>query len=124
MPKYVVDTHPLVWFFIKDARLSEKALAILQNRNQEIVIPTIVLCELMSIARKVSVDIEGALNELRIRTNCKVYPLDLEVVEQMLGITRDLEMHDKIIMASAELLNASIITKDREIREVYSKTIW
>ena len=124
MSKYVVDTHTLVWFFNGDKKLSKKAFTILENKNQEIIIPTIVLCELMYIAKKVSIDFETTLKELKIRLNCEFYPLDLEVVEKIIEIDKVLEIHDKIIVASAKLLNASIITKDKEIQKIYSKTVW
>ena len=124
MPKYIVDTQALVWFFNGDKKLSKKAFTILEDNNQEIIIPTIVLCELMYIAKKVSINFQNTLKELKDRINCEIYPLDLEVVEETLQVDKDLEMHDKIIIASAELSGASIITKDRKIQQAYYKTIW
>jgi PIN domain nuclease of toxin-antitoxin system len=63
------------------------------------------------------------LNEIRIR-GYLVYPLDLEIISQSLFISSKLEMHDRIIIATAQLFNAYLISRDKEIKKAYSKTIW
>jgi PIN domain nuclease of toxin-antitoxin system len=63
------------------------------------------------------------LNEIRIR-GFLVYPLDLEIISQSLFISPEIEMHDRIIIATAKLFNAYLLSKDKEIKKVYSKTIW
>jgi PIN domain nuclease of toxin-antitoxin system len=63
------------------------------------------------------------LNEIRIR-GFLVYPLDLEIISQSLFICPKIEMHNRIIIATAKLFNAYLLSKDKEIKKVYSKTIW
>ena len=63
------------------------------------------------------------LSELRIR-NYLVYPLDLEIIAQTVGIDSDLEMHDRIIVATSKIFNAPLISKDVQIKNFYPKTIW
>jgi PIN domain nuclease of toxin-antitoxin system len=33
-------------------------------------------------------------------------------------------MHDRIIIATAKLFDANLISKDKEIKKIYPKTIW
>jgi PIN domain nuclease of toxin-antitoxin system len=33
-------------------------------------------------------------------------------------------MHDRIIIATAKLFSAYLISKDREIKKTYPKTVW
>ena len=51
---YVADTHSLVWYFTEDSRLSKKALEAFDGTIKEgtLIIPTLVLAELMFIAKK------------------------------------------------------------------------
>ncbi|MDI6767026.1 MAG: hypothetical protein QME52_09410, partial [Bacteroidota bacterium] len=63
------------------------------------------------------------LSEIKTH-NFMVYPLGLDVIAQLLLQTTDLEMHDSIIVATAELLQAPLITKDKAIKNYYTNTIW
>lgn len=53
-----------------------------------------------------------------------IWPLDMGVVLQMYGIKDTLELHDRVIVATAKQLNIPRISKDREITKIYKKTIW
>ena len=63
------------------------------------------------------------LNEIRIR-GYLVYPLDLEIISQSLFIPPIVKMHNRIIIATAKLFDAYLISKDKEIKKTYTKTIW
>ena len=63
------------------------------------------------------------LNEIRIR-GYLVYPLDLEIISQSLFLSPEIEMHDRIIIATAKLFDAHLLSKDKGIKKIYSKTIW
>ena len=49
---YVTDTHPIVWYFTEDPRLSVTALQVFEGTIKEgiIIVPAIVLAEIMFIA--------------------------------------------------------------------------
>jgi predicted nucleic acid-binding protein len=51
---YVTDTHPIVWYFTDDPRLSRHALEVFEKtiREEVIIIPIIVLAEIMYISNK------------------------------------------------------------------------
>ena len=125
MTAYIIDTHTLVWFFTEDAKLPKRDFNILKDSKTEVIIPTIVLAEFLYIARRIpKIDFRSILEKIKLSKNCKIYSLSLAVIEEMLQTNETLEMHDRIIVATARLLDASILTKDRIIRKVYSKTIW
>lgn len=119
---YVLDTHPLVWFLVKDSRLSKDARLALRDSSAEIVIPTIVLLEMNSLYAKgrITVDAGAAKQQFIAKKNCLLYPLDEQVVS--LAPTT-LNIHDSIIVGTAlyyrDVLNeeVALITKDKEIAD-------
>jgi len=61
---------------------------------------------------------------LKVAENFIPVPLTLEIVENLVKHPL-LEIHDRIMVVTAKLLNASLITKDKEIMESkLVKTIW
>ena len=50
--------------------------------------------------------------------------LDLDTVHSYIDLEHDLEIHDRIIVSSAKLLDVPIITKDKSISKIYPKVIW
>jgi PIN domain nuclease of toxin-antitoxin system len=127
---YVADAHAFLWFLLDDPKLGKKALKIFRacDLGKEIVvIPSIVLLECMYVCEKkrVNFDFGDVLHKLEGTFNYPIYPLDEEVILQCTGIRQVIEMHDRIIVATARLLNAKLITKDDNI--VNSKvvqTVW
>ena len=52
-------------------------------------------------------------------------PLDLGVIKQIQQLDKVKELHDKIIVATAQLLGAKLITKDKEIKDSkYVEVVW
>ena len=117
---YVVDTHALVWFLLKDARLGSAARAALQDPTATIVVPTIALAEVAFLHRRgrITLDLAMALAYVAAAPNCRTYPLDEGVVQHLPGV---LNIHDGIIVATALLFQnvlgrpASVVTKDAMI---------
>ncbi len=120
----VIDSHALFWFLTNNPKLSSKARRCIEI-SEKAIIPSIVLMEILFLLEKnnLSYRFIEFLSELRIR-NYLVYPLDLKVIAQTLGINSELEMHDRIIVATAQIFNSPLISKDAQIKNFYSKTIW
>ena len=54
MEKYVVDTHPLLWYVTDDNRLSFKANLLLERAEAgeiDIIVPAIVLIEAIDVVK-------------------------------------------------------------------------
>lgn len=125
----VTDTHPLVWYFTEDRRLSKKALATLEETIEQglIIIPTIVLAEVMYICQKgkITLTFRETLTRSEEYENFEIAPLDVDILKTADNITADLEMHDRLIVATALYLGASLITRDESVRKAkIVKTIW
>ncbi len=117
---YVTDTHSLVWYFTEDPRLSETALNAFENTVDEgtIFIPAVVLAEIMFIAKKgrIAISFEDTIKKIEENENFKVSSLNIDILKIADKIETDMEMHDRLIVATAKYLEASLITKDENIR--------
>ncbi len=116
---YVTDTHSLVWYFTDDARLSIKALKAFEQTTEEgiMIVPSIVLAEIMFIAKKrrITLTFEETLEKIEEYENFQIAPLDTEILKRADKIEVELEMHDKLIVATSVHYNATLITKDEKI---------
>ncbi len=126
---YVVDTHAIIWYFTEDKRLTKRVYKIFENSLKKglIIIPSIVLAEIMYIARKgkITITFEETLNRIEKYQNFFIAPLDVEILKIANKIKANIEMHDKLIIATAIYYGATLITKDRSIRELrLCKTVW
>jgi len=121
----LIDTHALFWFFSNDERLSQKARNHIR-RSLKIFIPTIVLLELFRMMDKKGLinQFNIILSELKNGTNNSIVSLDLPITEKSFKLQPSLEMHDAVVVATAQLLKVPIITKDETIQKVYPQTIW
>jgi len=126
---YVIDTHALVWYLTDDNRLGVKAREILtkiDNGESTGVIPSIVILEAMAIFEK-----RGLHNlfaeiyaEIKESSNYLIYPLSSEIIDEIINLPLELELHDRIILATAKYLGTPLITKDRALRKYHESIIW
>ena len=124
----VVDTHALVWFLEDSPQLSEMA----SRQFDEIeagratgIVPTMVLAELLHLteSRKKTIDFQSALRVLH-DVKLRLFPLEVRTLERAQQV-KGLELHDRIIVATALLLGGRLLTRDQEIRESdYVDCIW
>ena len=122
MATYILDTHPLVWYFEKSSQLSKKVRDLLTFGDGKWVIPSIVVCELVFLARKgrFFFDVAAFRKTLDSDDRFSIFPLD-----ETMGfeLSPHLEMHDAIIVATASRYRLKdpqtfIVTKDRQIQSV------
>ena len=126
---YVTDTHSILWYFIQDPRLSKRALEVFEGTVREgfIIIPAVVLAEIIFIAKKgrITLTFEETLEKIERYENFDLAPLDLDILKVANKIEADLEMHDRLIIATALYFNATLITKDQRIvNAAICPTIW
>jgi PIN domain nuclease of toxin-antitoxin system len=127
--QYVTDTHSLVWYFTENPRLSRKALKVFEKTVKEgtIIIPTVVLAEIMYIAKKgrITMSFAETVKKIEDSENFEITPLDLAILKKADEIDYELEMHDRLIAATALFFDASILTKDQTIKESnLCRVIW
>ena len=127
---YVTDSHSLIWYLTDDKRIGRDALSIFTKADRgeaTIIVPTIVLAEIIFICekKKVNLEIKNVIDKIKVSLNYLSYNLDVEILEKIISLKNVSEMHDRILVATAKLLNATLITKDEEItwsNEV--KVVW
>lgn len=129
---FVTDTVSLVSYFSKEfqdtRKLSKKARTIIDNAlstysiKVKLSIPSVVFVEMYDkwfrneeTAERLRYEV---FNVITRSPNIEIKPIEKEVLENVLTIGDELDrhdMHDKIILASAIMLNCPIITIDTEI---------
>ncbi len=126
---YITDTHSLVWYFTNDQRLGKKALKAFESTVQSgrIIVPTVVLAEIMFIANKgrLLIGFTETVAKIESMANFEIAVLDLDVLRLSEKTSVSLEMHDKIIVATAMCYDGVLITKDEQItKSKVVKTVW
>jgi len=124
----VVDSHSLVWHLTGDPRLSDKASAAIrlgETGGSELILPSIVLAELLRIVEKgrTGLSLARVVEWIGRSATIVVVPFDLEVFATMVDFATELELHDRIIAATARLAGARVITKDAAFEGVV-ETLW
>jgi len=126
---YVTDTHALVWYFQADKRLGNNALKAFEGtiKKGKIIVPTIVLAELMYIAHRgrILISFSETVQLIRQASNFTIADLDIDILILANKIQADLEMHDRLIVATSKKYKAPLLTKDEVIiASAAVKTVW
>lgn len=127
---YVTDTHPFLWYLSEDDRLSKTAKSafdMAESGGATIIIPTIVLAESMHVLGKgqFAIRFEDIIKKAETGWNFTTMPLDISIIKRIENLTKLPELHDRIIVATADILKSELITRDRAIKKSgYVKTIW
>lgn len=125
---YLADTHALIWYIV-ERNLPKKVDDIFRNSENDravVYTPTIVLAECLYLIEngKIELDFKALLRRIKIADNFVIAAFDADVLDIMQDVKIP-ELHDRIIIATAKLLNAKVLTKDEAIansKEV--ETIW
>ena len=115
---YVTDTHALIWYITGKLPGRIDELFMQAEKGECIIfIPTIVLaeCKYLVEHKKIELDFPELLRKIEIGKNFIHVPFDLRILKLMPDEITDI--HDQIIIATAKLLNAKLITKDKQIQE-------
>lgn len=124
-----LDTHSLIWYLDKglNSKLSQTALqTIMEAENTDMIyIPIIVLMELLYLVEKgkVNLSFNKLLLSLEESNNYQIIPFDTRLLK-IAQTLKGLEVHDRIILATATLTNSPIITKDKDMIGKGILTIW
>ncbi|MGH7962616.1 MAG: type II toxin-antitoxin system VapC family toxin [Candidatus Binatia bacterium] len=127
---YVADAHALGWYFTDDPRLGQQAAQVFERSEKGeclILVPTVVLAELFHISRKkrIALDFVELLKKVEERGNFVVPGLDLAVIKKLPDTYPLTELHDQLIVATALLYEAPVLTKDRSIQDSgLVETVW
>ncbi|MFN0170916.1 MAG: type II toxin-antitoxin system VapC family toxin [Bryobacteraceae bacterium] len=133
MASLVVDTHSVLWYIFRDARLSSAArdaLHAVTEAGDPILVPSICIVEVTYLAEKGRIPV-AALERLTFilqepSPGFEVAPLNLGVAIVSRQIPRDVvpDLPDRVIAATALSLGLPLFTADRRIRSAGIQTIW
>ena len=118
--QYLADTVAIVRHFAKAGKIGKRAKQILQDadKGQDTILISIVsMIEIMYLSErnKIPLDLKKTKHKLRGLDNYGIVDLDLDIVETATTL-QGLELHDRLIVASALSLNVPILTSDQVIK--------
>ena len=127
--RYLLDIHALIWWWLKDPKLSTRAAAVIASEENEIYVSSVSAFE---IANKVRVgqlpmmieplrQFEGAVQEEGLRH----LPMHYDHARQA-GLMRadHRDPFDRMIAAQALIENLTVVTRDRQIGTFGCETLW
>jgi len=71
----------------------------------------------ISEKKRIKVNYEEILEKIENSNNFEIYSLDVDVLPVARNITTIPELHDRIVVATAKLLDAKLLTKDENIQK-------
>lgn len=129
MSSVVVDTHTIVWYFLKSPNLSVTALAAINNA-ESVYVAAISVVEIIYLQEKgklSNVALQRLIQALTdVSAGWLVMPLSIEIAQAITQIPRNVvpDMPDRIITATAFHLNIPLVTCDSKIQASSIQTIW
>ena len=127
---YTADTHSIIWFLTKDRKLGNEALKAFRSADEGkslVIIPSIVLAEIIYIIefKGVHIQFSDITKKFEESMNYIVYNLNLEVLMEMEKYKKLKDIHDRIIVATANICKSKLIGNDSEINKSgYVETVW
>lgn len=129
-PRYVTDTHALVWYLQGDSRLSPTVKQIMdaaQSGHTRIIVSAIVLAEMYWIHQKrpLTTAFSTIYSSLEQNPGFRFVPLDAAHILDFAQDAAVNEMHDRIIVGLARRLQAPLLSRDVNITQAGIVTcIW
>lgn len=129
LDNYSLDTHALVWYIREPKTLSEKSKSIVREifeGSAGCFLSTMTILEAFYVSVKHKDFIfADFIKEIDCRDNIKIVPFDQKVLEQSIELPKNMDIHDRIIVATAIITNTPLVTKDKVLRGLFPKeTIW
>jgi PIN domain nuclease of toxin-antitoxin system len=129
----LADTHSILWYLFDPPRLSVRASGALTAAEQagaEIYVSAVTVVEVRYLVEKRRVprsyldDLVAALVDPA--APAELIPVSLDIARAVEHIPRSIvpDMPDRIIAATAHLLNLPLVTADRRIQAAPIQTIW
>ena len=125
---YLLDTNVLLWVMENNPLLTQKAKDIIVNRENDIYVSIACFWEISIKLSIGKLDLTRSLDEI-IRAieplGFTLLPISLDAVR----LIRNMPFHhrdpfDRLIIAQAQALDITIITKDRKFESYNVKVLW
>jgi PIN domain nuclease of toxin-antitoxin system len=129
----VLDTHVLVWWVTGTGRISSRAARAIRAalRSGPVNVSTISILEIATAVRRgrlaLVVSVDQWLDDLRALPEISFEPLSFEIARKAgaLGEAMPGDPADRIIVATASVLGAKLVTADERLSKASGiQTIW
>lgn len=131
--KYVLDTHVWIWWNMHPKKLSTKARSLISapKRYEELLLSAISPWEFSKLLEKgglgISCNPEEWISEALEMPKLRIVPLTPSIAYRSTSLPQPFheDPADQIIVATAREENATVITKDKNIREyLHVRSLW
>lgn len=115
----VLDTHPLAWYIAPSPALPQRTRMFITEalRGQyTVLVPTVVLAEMVGTLAKLHIplNVTDVLDQL-LAAGVRLVPFDETILRRFLTLPTSLDIHDRIIVATALEHGGAVVTKDARI---------
>ena len=127
--KITVDAHSLVWFLDADLKykLSDSALKAIRKAQEEslVYIPIIAIMEIVYLIERgrINTSFDNFMSAIELNRNFQIIPLNTELLKIAISL-QGLEIHDRLILATAIMTDSILVSKDMTIRAKGVNVIW
>jgi len=126
---YVTDTHAFLWYLTDSPKLSRKVKNIFDLCDQgkvTVIISAVILLECIDILdkKKVNLKFEEIISKINQATNFIFSEINWSLILEVNRLKGLKDLHDRVIIATAKIFDAFLISTDKTIEEFYEKTIW
>lgn len=127
--RFVTDTVGVIRAFTNKGHIGAAAIKIFNETDlnqHEIIIPAFALVEIMYLSERsrIGINLDETLEKIYSSKNYSIINLNAEIIRKA-GFIKDLELHDRLIVATASQLNLPLITCDQKIIDSkIVQTIW
>ncbi len=124
-----IDTHTMLWYLDSDYnfKLSKKASDVIAQAEMSgtIYVPIVSLAEaLHQIDKgKFNITFDKLMSSIRDNEAYEIVPFDEEILEKAVSL-KGLEIHDRLIVATALINDSVLVSKDKELRSSGLNVIW
>ena len=128
----IVDAHPLLWYLEGNSKLSAEGRRRLSDASAILLVPSIALAEVCWTVVKMrsAVTVDEVHHGVTTDSRFTIVPLDAHLVFAAAALPARLEMHDRMIIATAARAHGSdssakLLTSDAEIQRAgIVPTVW
>jgi len=131
--KYILDTHTWIWWNMHPGKLSVKVRSLIANPElyENLLLSAVSPWEFSKLLEKkrigISCDPEEWINQALEMPKLRLVPLSPVIAYRSTVLPQPFagDPADQIIVATAREKNATILTKDKNIRQYkYARTLW
>ncbi len=130
----ILDTHTLIWWIDSPEKLSKKARKIIEkekSKEKNILVSSISVFEIYLLIKKDKLTLANPpdlwLEKIETLPSVSFIPVNNEIAAESVKLTdfSHKDPADRMIVATAQIMGATLITSDKKIRSYPSvKSLW